>query len=185
MLIKNIFTSIQYFFYYLWGWLRASWYGVKLTHRTRVSPFAQISRAAFLGDVAIGASVSIGEGSYVNSGIIASGDIGRFCSISYSCLIGLAEHKPDNWTTSPYEAIASGFTAESTTREVQAPIIQDGVWVGANVVILRGVHIGSGAIIAAGAVVTKNVPPNEIWGGVPARFLKSRNVLPKERQDLK
>lgn len=58
---------------------------------------------------------------------------------------------------------------------VPAPIlIGDGAWIGTHVVILAGVTIGEGAIIAAGAVVNKDVPAYEIWGGVPARFLKKR-----------
>ena len=51
-------------------------------------------------------------------------------------------------------------------------IIKDNVWIGANVVITRGVAIGNGAVVAAGAVVTTDVPPHEIWGGVPARRIK-------------
>lgn len=51
-------------------------------------------------------------------------------------------------------------------------IIEDNVWIGANSVILKGVHIGSGTIIGAGSVVCKNVPTGEIWGGVPAKFIK-------------
>ncbi len=54
-----------------------------------------------------------------------------------------------------------------------APIVlEDDVWVGANVVILPGVVIGKGSILAAGAVVSRNIPSGEIWGGVPARFIK-------------
>lgn len=48
-------------------------------------------------------------------------------------------------------------------------IIGDGVWIGCNACILKGVHIGNGSIIAAGAVVTKDVEPNTIVGAVPAR----------------
>ena len=47
-------------------------------------------------------------------------------------------------------------------------------WIGANVVVLKGVQIGDGAIIAAGAVLTKTVPPYEIWAGVPAKKIGSR-----------
>lgn len=50
--------------------------------------------------------------------------------------------------------------------------IGNNVWCGANVTILRGVTIGNGAIIAAGAVVNQDVPSYEIWGGVPAKFIK-------------
>ncbi|MDA1082341.1 MAG: acyltransferase [Gemmatimonadetes bacterium] len=53
-------------------------------------------------------------------------------------------------------------------------IIEDDVWLAANVVVLGGVHIGRGAIAAAGAVVTRDVPPLSVVGGVPAKVLKMR-----------
>lgn len=53
-------------------------------------------------------------------------------------------------------------------------VIESDVWVGANSTILRGVTVGEGSVIAAGAVVTKDVPPYSIVGGVPARVLKMR-----------
>lgn len=53
-------------------------------------------------------------------------------------------------------------------------IIEDDVWVGANVTILKGVTIGKGSVIAAGAVVTKSCPPYSIIGGVPAKLIKMR-----------
>lgn len=53
-------------------------------------------------------------------------------------------------------------------------IIEDDVWIGHNATIVGGLTIGKGAIIAAGAVVTKNVPPCEIWGGIPAKKIKDR-----------
>lgn len=53
-------------------------------------------------------------------------------------------------------------------------IIEGDNWIGANVTILKGVKIGEGSIVAAGSVVTKDIPAYEIWGGVPARFLKKR-----------
>lgn len=54
------------------------------------------------------------------------------------------------------------------------PIIENDVWVGSQSVILQGVKIGNGAIIAAGAVVTKDVTPYTIVGGVPAKVIRSR-----------
>lgn len=53
-------------------------------------------------------------------------------------------------------------------------IIEDDVWIGANVTILKSVHIGEGSVIAAGAVVTKDVPSYTIIAGVPARALRKR-----------
>ena len=53
-------------------------------------------------------------------------------------------------------------------------MIEDDVWCGANVTILKGVTIGCGSIIAAGAVVTTSFPPYSVIGGVPARLLRMR-----------
>lgn len=56
----------------------------------------------------------------------------------------------------------------------QPVVIEDDVWVGANVTILKGVTIGHGSVVAAGAVVTKSCPPYSIIGGVPAKVLRKR-----------
>lgn len=53
-------------------------------------------------------------------------------------------------------------------------VIEDDVWCGANVTILKGVTIGRGSVVAAGAVVTKSFPPYSIIGGVPAKLIKMR-----------
>lgn len=59
-------------------------------------------------------------------------------------------------------------------ERVERTVIEDGAWLGVNVVILAGVTVGAGAICAAGAVVRQDVAPGAIVGGVPARVLKSR-----------
>ncbi|MBQ9094383.1 MAG: CatB-related O-acetyltransferase [Prevotella sp.] len=63
---------------------------------------------------------------------------------------------------------------EKLPENDQPVVIEDDVWCGANVTILKGVTIGRGSVVAAGAVVTKSFPPYSIIGGVPARLLKRR-----------
>lgn len=62
----------------------------------------------------------------------------------------------------------------STTGKEASICIEEDVWLGCNVVVLKGVTIGKGAIIAAGAVVNTSVPAYEMWGGVPARKIGER-----------
>ena len=72
-----------------------------------------------------------------------------------------------------------GFSEINKLIRLQDPkitpiIIEDNVWIGTSCIILKGVSIGSGSVIGAGSVVTKNVPPNEVWCGTPAKFLRKR-----------
>lgn len=57
---------------------------------------------------------------------------------------------------------------------IKAIQIKDEVWLGVNVVVLKGITIGKGAVVAAGSVVTKDIPAYEVWGGIPASFIKRR-----------
>lgn len=69
------------------------------------------------------------------------------------------------------------ITNEEKQQEDDKDIILEGDnWIGANALILKGVTVGKGAVVAAGAVVTKNVPPYCIVGGIPAKVVKSRFV---------
>lgn len=63
---------------------------------------------------------------------------------------------------------------EKLPEDDQPVVIEDDVWCGANVTILKGVTIGHGSVVAAGAVVTKSFPPYSIIGGVPAKLIKYR-----------
>lgn len=62
-------------------------------------------------------------------------------------------------------------------------IVEDDVWIGHRVTIVGPVTISKGAIIAAGAVVTKDIPPCEIWGGVPAKKIKDRFKTNEEKEE--
>ena len=99
--------------------------------------------------------------------------IGSFCSFGRNTFICLGgEHEYRTLSTYPFESKISDHRITSFSKG--DIVIEDDVWVGVNVTILSGVKIGQGAIIAAGSVVTKDVEPYSIYGGVPAKLIKKR-----------
>lgn len=77
------------------------------------------------------------------------------------------------------------FDPENRRTTYPAPIVVGkNVWIASNATVVPGVHIGDGAIVAAGAVVTRDVPPNTIVAGVPARVLREIQPGEKPRQRL-
>lgn len=130
----------------------------------------------------------IGRYTYISrNSEIENASIGRFCSIGPEVLIGLAAHPLGvNMSTSPlfYEARSRTskltfddsllFTSALFTDEHAPVTLGHDVWIGARALIKGGVSIGNGAVIAAGAVVTRDVPSYAIVAGVPARILRYR-----------
>lgn len=109
---------------------------------------------------------------------IAYADIGSFVSIANGVVLGGGRH-PMEWAgMSPvfYEGRDS-VRAKFSTHARAAPkrvIIGHDVWIGRSAIVLPGVEIGSGAVVGAGAVVTKSVPPYAIVAGNPARLIRFR-----------
>lgn len=106
--------------------------------------------------------------------------IGNFCSIGPETIFILGKDHPLGLiSTYPFKYnILQNIEFESTSKG--DIIVGDDVWFGYRTIVLSGVEIGQGAVIAAGAVVTKDVPPYAIVGGNPARVLKyrfSENVI--------
>jgi len=113
--------------------------------------------------------ISIGSGTFIGSS--TEFNIKYGIQISDDCLIASGCRFVDH-----DHGIELNVLMKS--QECPGEIIQiaSDVWIGANAVVLKGVSIGHGAIIAAGAVVNKSIPPNEIWGGVPARKISERKT---------
>ncbi|MCI6767835.1 MULTISPECIES: DapH/DapD/GlmU-related protein [Porcincola] len=100
--------------------------------------------------------------------------IGSFCSIASDVMFILnADHPINNMSTFPFHVdVLKDKHYEATSKG--DIIVDDDVWIGFRSTIMSGVHIGQGAVVAAGAVVTKDVPPYAIVGGVPAKIIKYR-----------
>lgn len=99
--------------------------------------------------------------------------IGNFCSIADNVefLLG-ADHPINLISTYPFKSMILKNGIDAITKgNIE---IEDDVWIGNDSIILSGVRIGQGAVVAAGAVVTKDVPPYAIVGGVPAKVIKYR-----------
>ncbi len=98
--------------------------------------------------------------------------IGDFCSIADGVkFICGGEHRMDTIMTFPFEHRVFGRVEAICKGPI---VVEDDVWIGTNAVILSGVTLGRGSVVAAGAVVGKDVPPYAIVGGIPAKIVKYR-----------
>ena len=122
--------------------------------------------------------VNVGNKSYGIINIVTFNNIsrlyiGNYVSISENVHFLLdAEHFTNHLSTYPFKVKILGEKFESFSKG--DTIVDDDVWIGYGCLIMSGVHIGKGAIIAAGSVVTKDVPSYAIVGGSPARVIKYR-----------
>jgi phosphonate metabolism protein (transferase hexapeptide repeat family) len=113
--------------------------------------------------------------------MIADAQIGRFTAIAAAVRIGAPNHPMDRpslhrFTYCPeyYSSNATRDRAFFEERRQDQVIIGHDVWIGHRVIVLPGVSVGDGAVLAAGAVVTRDVAPYTIVGGVPARLIRER-----------
>lgn len=169
-------------------------------HKNIYSSFKNMKGHIFLPKMLLGEKyISIGKGTTIGKDVILTAwdiyenvhfspsiEIGENCTIGEHAHI-TACHKikiGNNLLTGRYVYISDNAHGKSNKEELEIPpikrklhvkgpvIIEDNVWIGERVCILSGVHIGKGAIIAANAVVTHDVPAGCIVGGIPARIIK-------------
>ena len=128
------------------------------------------------------AKVFLGAYSYMNSGgyVRENVFIGRFCSIGRRVTISAGRHNIHGLSTSPLlNHEVDKYSREEETylgvkNQKKMVIIENDVWIGDGAIIMPGITISTGSIIASNCVVTKDVPPYAIVGGVPGRLIKYR-----------
>jgi virginiamycin A acetyltransferase len=137
---------------------------IRIGAHTQIYDFVVIRAVGGSGDV------TIGEHCYINPHCtLYSGNgikLGRYVLLAPHVAIVPTNHA---YARRDIEIRHQGFAPSKGGVE-----IGDDVWIGANATILDGTKIGKGAIIAAGSVVSGEIPPYQIWGGVPAVYIKDR-----------
>ncbi len=111
-------------------------------------------------------NLSIGAGTFVNAGLRCGVPDGARISIGRNCAIG---------PNVSFETVNHNFSYDSSVGwggSAKSIEVQDRVWIGSGSIVLQGVVIGHDTVIAAGSVVTKSVPPNSVYGGIPAKSLR-------------
>lgn len=123
---------------------------------------------------------SINDHTFVQeNSLIHTAEIGKFCSIAMGVNVGMGQHPIDHVSTHPafYSAtqpVAKTYCKQDIFSPFQKTRIGHDVWIGRNALIKDGVTIGNGAVVAAGAVVTHDVPDYSVVAGVPAQVIKYR-----------
>ncbi len=115
--------------------------------------------------------VAVGEGTVINPNFVVSDGYQPLLTIGARVAIGpnvtvICQSGPNN---SPVAELP--YVAERLIRDAPV-VIEDGAWIGANVVLLPGITVGRNGIVAAGAVVVHDVEPQTLVGGVPARLIR-------------
>ncbi|MEL4069505.1 DapH/DapD/GlmU-related protein [Ochrobactrum sp. GPK 3] len=151
-------------------------------HSTAQLKSSKLGRYADIGERVILRDVMVGDFTYFErngEGIYA--EIGKFCSIAANVRINALEHPMERLTTHKlsyrpneyfrYLGVDGEFRAR---RQAKRVVIGNDVWIGHGAVITPGVTVGHGAVIGANAVVTKDVAPYTVVGGVPAKLIRKR-----------
>jgi len=153
-------------FYLANNWV-AYWPSFRLRHwyYTRVLHYTLGKRSSIhMGAFVTGPHIHIGDNVVINRRVYLDGRMGltirNNVSISPEVYLVSMEHDPND--------------PRFSTRGGEI-LIEDNVWIGSRAMILPAIHIGEGAVVAAGAVVTKDVEPYQIVGGVPARVIGTRS----------
>lgn len=125
---------------------------------------------------------SLGDYSYLGPNCtVADARVGKFCAIAASVRIGAPNHPMDRPSLHRFTYCPEYYSADATrdagffaNRRDDVVTIGNDVWIGHGAIVLPGVSVGDGAVLAAGAVVSRDVAPYSIVGGVPAKLIRPR-----------
>ena len=150
----------------------------------QIGNYCKLNRNTMLGNT------KIGDYTYAGMRLTAFHSlIGKFCSISWNVTIGGANHDYNKLTTHAmlYNKQFGMTDTPLYDRFNNSCVIGNDVWIGAGAQVLRGTNIGDGAVIAAGAVVTRDVEPYSIMAGVPAKKIGQRfnNTIIDKLEEIK
>lgn len=151
---------------------------------TSVSTNSTFEEYVHLFDGASVNSSTVGRFSKIISSSVSNATIGAFVSLAPRCVVGGGgDHPLDQishhslfYSSSRQQHPNLTLTKNNKYKgELQTTIIGNDVWIGSDAIVKHGITIGDGAVVAAGAVVVKDVPPYAIVGGVPAKIIKYRH----------
>lgn len=148
--------------------------GVTLDPATRLGHFNVLFDRVSIQSSTIGDHTYVQQDSY-----ICAATVGKFCSIGMRVSIGLPRHAIHMVSSHPLfylknTPLAVTYCDRDKFDVIKPTRIDHDVWIGQGAMIMGGVHIGTGSVIGAGAVVTGDVPPYAIVGGIPARLIRYR-----------
>lgn len=147
-------------------------YNYNLSPKNKLGKKTRIGKGIEFGNITLGDYSAIsGPRSYIEEA-----KIGKHCSIARQVVIGVTGHNYDWVTTSEIITDKKLGFINNNVSHIQKPMPEIGndVWIGINSIIMRGVIIGDGAVVGAGSVVTSNVLPYSIVGGIPAKHIRFR-----------
>ncbi len=162
----NIWNELKY------GLVRLLNRRLVATKNSKIHPKARMGNGAQIVDSCID------RYTYVYESTVIRTEMGAFCSVAAGTIVGGASHPTQHISTSPLftngrNVFNKNFSNNKAVFYKTTKIGND-VWIGSRCLLKGGVAIGDGAIIGMGSIVTKDIPPYEIWAGNPAKFIRKR-----------